>query len=487
MSILPPRDPALRPSRKLVGYLLAMVILSTVLAFTLIRVSPVSPVAAFTLQFWQWGAERALTRDELTDLAALPVDGICWWSGSIAMEGGSPRFHPRGGQLKGASQIPRWVVVRIEPSCNPLLGKDVAGLRQEVLLGLQRGSATGPIRGLQIDWDVPSRLLREYADFLKDLRHDLPATTNLSCTGLVTWLDAAHVDALVRAVDWWVPQCYSTDVPDDLARATALVCRVDPGAVAARCAQLGRPFRIGLPLFEQASLWNKAGKLLSAALPIACEDALAADFDAEVARDAAPAGERFIRFTAHRDLVIAGRMIPDGATLMIGEPTVSSLSMQIAAIRAQGGPWCRGVSLFRLSGAGELPCLSTTQVRTAWAPRVPNDSASTSTPIEAAVRWQWDGGPKAWRLTIVNAGVVDWMNLTKPLRLDINATLVPGSAPAQIRVLPALSGVPTGPAHATGSLVMIPFLRSGAQVNMTFSAHDVAPPTAVLMTDEDSP
>ena len=484
--VLPHRDSSARKNLRLTGYLLVIVILSALLALTLIRTRPAPPVTAFTVQYWQWGAERQLTQSENADLTAMPVDGICWWCGSITLESGSPRFHARGGQLKGISEIPKWAVVRIDPSCNPLLGKDLAGLRQEILKGLKRGDVTGPVSGLQIDWDVPSRRLREYADFLTGLRQDLPATTGLSCTGLVTWLDTAHVDAVAHAVDWWVPQCYSTDVPDDISNATALVCRVDPGAVVERCARLERPFRIGIPTFEQSSLWSKEGKLMSAALPIACEDALAADFNAVVvAGDVASDREHLIRFTARRDLVLAGRMIPDGATLLIGEPTVSSVSKQIAGIRARGGPWCRGISFFRLSGSGELPCLSTSQVRTAWMQQAA--IASASTPSESAVRWMWEGGSNGWKLVIMNEGLADWTNLVKPLRLDIGSTLVPGSSPAHIRVLPALSGVPTGPAHATGSLVMIPFLRSGAKVSLTFSAHDAEPPTALLMTDEDSP
>jgi hypothetical protein len=427
-----------------------------------------------TVQFWHWSKQRVLASEEAADLAALPTDAICWWIGVITAEEGTPTFHPRGGRLSGNGGVKEWAVLRLEPSCTQLLDKMDRRILDAVLTAWRRvqSTATG---GLQIDWDVPSRLLSRYASFLSQLRHSLPESVGLSCTGLVSWLDAPGIDEVVRAVDWWVPQCYSAGLPEDPLHTTSLVSRIDIAKVLQQSNALERPFRLGLPTFEQASLWDGDGHLLAASLPIALEDALACGLEAKLVPGSS---ERLVRFHANRGVTIAGRTIPQSSLLLIAEPTVASLRHQFEIVRSQAGQWCRGVSLFRLSSPGDMPSLSTKQVHQAWT------SAKDSSLVDN-LQWSWEGSAGEWTLVISNPRLSDAVALTHPFRFIIDC--LPGLAapPAPARVIPALDGIPTGPAHATGSLVIIPFVRSGAEVRINFASGNSAPPSCTPFVEED--
>ena len=436
------------------------------------------PPTAFTLQCWHWGAARTPAPDELAAVAALPIADLCWWCGSVTIEDGAPRFRVRGGRPAGWAGRSAWAVVRVEPSCAHLLVHERAAVRAAIGQGLERARAGGPLSGLQIDWDVPTRRLDTYAALLRELRPDLPAGCGLSCTGLVAWLDAAEVDAVVAAVDWWVPQCYSTDVPERADLAGPLVCRVPPGPVAARCAQLARPFRIGLPTFEQASLWSADGRLIAAALPLACEDAIAAGLAVVGAPEGAVAGgERVLRFTAPRAAVIAGRSIPAGAH-----------SGDRRADGHQPGRADRGGARAGRAVVRRRQPLPAAQSRRAALPdaraggrRVAGDRHAAGggrhVDVERRSRWRLDPGhrqPRARGLGgFRGAGAARGGGHGHP-----------GGGPAAMTVLPAVDGVPCGPAHATGVLVVVPFLRAGGMVSLAFPGQ-AAPPTCVALAGKD--
>jgi len=98
----------------------------------------------------------------------------------------------------------------------------------------ERASKDGArVAGLQLDFDVPTRLLARYGRVLKTARASLPANTRLSVTGLPTWMSA---DATLRAM-----------LDADL-RGAAFGCVWDPMSVRA-CAEAGVgatfPLRIG--------------------------------------------------------------------------------------------------------------------------------------------------------------------------------------------------------------------------------------------------
>ena len=140
-----------------------------------------------------------------------------------------------------------WMVVRVDTLqwSPPIYAAVLASLAQ-----WQR--AGNHVVGIQIDFDASTHHLQDYAVFLADLRHRLPADCRLSITGLLDWSshgDPEGLNALAGVVDEVVLQIYQGR-------------RVIPG-YAAYLARLGRlhiPFRIGL---LQGGEWQAPASLAS--------------------------------------------------------------------------------------------------------------------------------------------------------------------------------------------------------------------------------
>jgi hypothetical protein len=110
----------------------------------------------------------------------------------------------------------------------------------QTLVGrLQQWRQSGnPVVGLQVDFDVKTRHLPEYVAFLKRLRAALPATYQLSITGLLDWSsngDSEAINQLNRVVDEVVVQTYQ-------GRTTIATCNRYLPALK----RLALPFKIGL-------------------------------------------------------------------------------------------------------------------------------------------------------------------------------------------------------------------------------------------------
>lgn len=99
-----------------------------------------------------------------------------------------------------------WMVVRLER----LDWQE--GVYRRVLADLAKWEAAGNrVAGLQLDFDAKTRGLADYAAFLRDMRHRLPARYRLSVTGLMDWSaggDPAALAALGGVVDEVVIQTY---------------------------------------------------------------------------------------------------------------------------------------------------------------------------------------------------------------------------------------------------------------------------------------
>lgn len=103
------------------------------------------------------------------------------------------------------------------------------------------------VAGIQIDFDAATPKLAHYADFLRQLRQQLPAECGLSITGLLDWSargDVAVLNGLSGVVDELVVQTYR-------GRTT------EPGyhAYLPALARLQIPFRIGL---VQYGAWDRS-------------------------------------------------------------------------------------------------------------------------------------------------------------------------------------------------------------------------------------
>ena len=147
--------------------------------------------------------------------------------------GAEARMIAQGMAVPRLRQGEIWLVYRAHtlrwpPGIMDMIAARVARWRQ----------AGNPVVGIQIDFDVRTRHLQEYAAFLRDIRARLPADQRLSITGLLDWGsngDPETINSLNGVVDEVVVQTYQ-------GRRTIPSYR----SYMPRVARLALPFKIGL-------------------------------------------------------------------------------------------------------------------------------------------------------------------------------------------------------------------------------------------------
>jgi hypothetical protein len=109
----------------------------------------------------------------------------------------------------GTPNVPHadlWIVYRVETLD---WGDDIM---PQIRADVARWKAAGNrVAGIQIDFDAATRGLGDYANFLRELRPQLPLNTKLGITGLLDWSsqgDVADLNALAGVIDEVVLQSY---------------------------------------------------------------------------------------------------------------------------------------------------------------------------------------------------------------------------------------------------------------------------------------
>lgn len=248
---------------------------------------------------------------------------------------------------------------------------------------LERASGDGArVAGLQLDFDVPTRLLPRYERLLRAVRTKLPPHAKLSITGLPTWMEsAATLGATLDAVDFWIPQCYGATIPERIEAAHPISSPESVALSVARARQLGRPFYAGLAAYGYAILYNERGALIE----------LRGDLDpASVARDpnfellerrpfprvgtenvnqqnssAATSREWRYVYRALGDGVLDNLTFRAGDRLLLDVPSAETLRASARAARTQGGAQLLGLCLFRLPGDRDPTTLTLPQITAA--------------------------------------------------------------------------------------------------------------------------
>jgi hypothetical protein len=294
--------------------------------------------------------------------------------------------------------------------------KEGAGAKTEEGYGEESRSGARVV-GLQLDLDVPTRLLARYARVLRETRALMPPGARLSVTGLQTWMGAGDLRGVLEAVDFWSPQLYGAEVPATVERAVPISSL---GAVAlsvARARELGKPFYAGLAAYGYALLYSEKGKLLGARGDIAparvASDrnfelverrAFASDAGADGARRDAPlASEWRYVFRVRGDAVVEGLIVRAGEQIVLDVPSSESLRASVRGVREGAGEKLLGICLFRLPASDDPTTLSLAEVSAALRDREAETRARVS--VEPARVAEGVGGsPTQLLLTAENAG-----------------------------------------------------------------------------------
>lgn len=198
------------------------------LLLLLLMVNPASATvdAAHYQQFWLWAAvkpQRVLSSAKTVYVL----------QGEIAGENGSVVFRPQGVSPVGLRVPELWLAYRVRRLNWPK--KISLSISNQIQAWTAKGVRPA---GIQIDFDAHTPRLSEYADFLRNLRSQLPTNFRLSITGLLDWTqtgDSAVINGLAGTVDEIVVQTYQ-------GRKTIPNC----SAYFASLEKLNVPFKIGL-------------------------------------------------------------------------------------------------------------------------------------------------------------------------------------------------------------------------------------------------
>lgn len=204
--------------------------------------------------FWVWNRTTPIQPSELAGLERLRVDTLFWHAGTLKLVDGRWRWtSPRINVSELGAGLHVVPVVRIEPPAS----LDLAGAS---LLSEELKAVATPDGELQLDFDCPDRLLRDYAAFLGGLRGDVP---RLSITALPHWSRLPGWEDLQDAVTEMAPMFYDLR-PDPVAvRADSLPPplldnnRVDKLLESWRGCRI--PWRAGLPVFSRLTIYRANG------------------------------------------------------------------------------------------------------------------------------------------------------------------------------------------------------------------------------------
>jgi hypothetical protein len=120
-------------------------------------------------------------------------------------------------------------------------------------------AASGPLAGVEIDYDCPTSKLATYARFLAALRTRLPASLKLSITALPTWMNSPSLERLTPPLDEVVLQVHAVDDPH---RGLFSPAQAE-SRVRAFARRIALPFRIALPAYDVRVTWSRDGALAS--------------------------------------------------------------------------------------------------------------------------------------------------------------------------------------------------------------------------------
>jgi hypothetical protein len=220
------------------------------------------------------------------------------------------------------------------------------------------------VLGLQLDFDVPTRLLPLYAATLRQLRALVPRDTNLSITGLPTWMTADEIAAVLDAVDFWSPQFYGGNIPTHISQRIPIssASEVERNVVQAR--NLGKPFYAGISAYSYAIHYGKNGDLIELRGNI--DHAVAAAHpDLELIGRSyfeGDGGEQRYEYRASRDLVLNGLNIRSEESLVFDIPTSASIRAATRAVRQNAGERLLGICIFRLPSSHDASNLTDAEI-----------------------------------------------------------------------------------------------------------------------------
>jgi Protein of unknown function (DUF3142) len=276
------------------------------------------------------------------------------------------------------------------------------------------------VAGIQLDIDVPTRLLKRYAKLLHSLRSSLPAGTTISITGLPTWMNSEDLPEVLKETDFWIPQCYGAEIPQRLSDVTPIASPREVTAAVSRARRLGKPFYAGLAAYSYVLLYGRDERLVFVRGDM--DPALIANdsnlefvqrnpFDTPA--DKVASEWRYI-YRVKKDCVIDDLVLLGGELLVVDVPTTESLRASARAVREAAGDQLLGICIFRLPSGDDLAALPLARVAAA----VKDFALSTEPKLEAKVTDAKDG-QSVVSITLADSSIAGAL-LNDSIKVDVS-------------------------------------------------------------------
>jgi len=273
------------------------------------------------------------------------------------------------------------------------------------------------VKGLQLDIDVPTRLLPLYAELLKETKARLGKGDQLSITSLATWFSSDDFRDVLEPLDFYAPQFYEASVPETLGEQKPIANLRQVAAGLKRAEALGKPFLIGAPAYGQALLFDEKGRLAGTYRGLSPEDACRHP-SLKFERWAVESGEENLIVRANKPGVNGKGL---GYRILYRRPTPEAIGTFYRKALAERPPNCLGVALFRMPEAGESLSIPLTSILDTLQERTPTLALAVSPTVTKRMYNAIEGGAPQTELvaTVENVGTGDTCLSPEALRIEI--------------------------------------------------------------------
>jgi hypothetical protein len=399
--------------------LLAFVLIACVSWRLLAQRTRAWAVAEVPVAFWTWHSSTPAQADVQRAIDDAGTRTLFIRAGQIDYDGNAVRRiravrgrFPVGVEIHLVYNSTPDLLSRIERLDSASFAAEVA--RSYVADGERARRDGARVVGVQLDIDVPTRLLPKYEQLLGAMRERLPKGAILSITGLATWMNSPEVVRVLAAADFWVLQCYGAPVPERLDRATPISSPQQVARAIDRARALDRPFYAGLAAYGYAIHYARNGKFveMSGSLDPAL---IAQNPDLElvektpfagtpVSDGGAIASEQRLVYRAREDAVIGELGLRAGEWLVLDLPTAESLRASARAVRERAGERLLGICVFRLPAEDDPTTLTLDEVQTALTDVPPTVAATATMKMIARNAARSDTDRRVLAVTIANGG-----------------------------------------------------------------------------------
>ena len=348
------------------------IILAIVGGLLAIRSAKQRPNQPLQTSYWFWQSPYKLTRSNLKNLKEIGVKQMFVRAGTFSSDGTNIVLIFPQKYAEGSNALPVHLVFNADAGVlrhfeDYKLSTIVPQISERIALQVRAARDHGvKVIGVQLDFDVPTRLLPRYSDLIKGIR----ATSSqfakqkgfqFSMTGLMSWLGTNGLEKISNEVDFIVPQAYegiTGKTPEEMRPV------FDPDDLKQRlpkAEQLNYPYWIGIPAYGHAITYDERGRLRGTYRNLEAQDALRhpsfrlleaypSDKNGRPAQNENDwVGEEILKFRAIKPSP-SGQGL--GYTIAFSLPTPKILEKAFDEVKQNRGPNCQGVIIYRMPEPG---------------------------------------------------------------------------------------------------------------------------------------